>query len=223
MKNIKNHFIKITLPLLVILVAGCSTTPAGPPPPPPEPQKIITVSNLSDPLEEKVVISSKKWDDLPESFIHSGEIDYYLKTTINKNDFSEYTSLWVEAVYPDNFPGFSQLKYVDSNGKPATETMYGGATDIQTQRNSFTCDLNYKYKYSYSDYEIHSGTSLIKKSCYYENSFGGFFKPDDMDYFLKNGFNARVSGSADVNIVLDPEEIIDHMEEVKKVRNSLGT
>jgi len=215
MKKIKNHSIKIILPLLVILVASCSTTPAGPPPPPPEPEKIITVSNLSDPLEEEVVISSKKWDDLPKSLLSMGEVDYYLETDINKNDLSEYTRLWVKAVFPENFPGFSQLKYVDKNGKPATETMYGGGTDIQTQNNILSCDLNYRYR-------MYSSSSFTT-SCYYKTSFGGSFKENDMDYFLENGFNARVSGSTDLNIKFDPQEIIDHMEEVKKVRNSLRT
>lgn len=214
MENMKIRWLIFSITFMVLLTS-CSTTPAGPPPPPPEPLKIIDVSNLSDPLEEEVIVSSKRWNNLPKSLIGYGEIDYYLKTMINKNDFSEYTRLWVEAVFPDNFPGFSQLKYVDSNGKPATESMYGGGTDIQTQSSFLSCDLNYKI--SYRDY---SNTS-IKQSCYYKNSFGGFFKTDDMDYFLKNGFNARVSGSADVDIVFDPEELSDHMKQVESVRRSL--
>jgi len=215
MKRVKNYLIKTTLPLLLILVASCSTTPAGPPPPPPEPQKIITVSNLSDPLEEEVVISSKKWDDLPKSLLGVGEIDYYLETDINKNDLSEYTRLWVKAVFPENFPSFSKLKYVDKNGKPATETMYGGGSNIETQPNLISCDLNYRYRYS-------GYTPTYSISCYSQTSFGASFKADDMDYFLENGFNARISGSTDLNIKFDPQEIIDHMEEVKKVKNSLG-
>ena len=214
MKKIKNYFTTLILPLLMVLIVGCSTTPAGPPPPPPEPQKIITVLNLSDPLEEEVVISSKKWDDLPKSLLSMGEIDYYIETSINKNDLSEHTRLWVRAVFPESFPSFSQLKYVDKNGKPATETMYGGGSDIQTQNNFFKCDLNYKYRYSSS--------STFNASCYYSRSFGGYFKQDDMDYFLENGFNARISGSTDIDIKFDPQEIIDHMEEVKKARNSLS-
>ena len=216
MQGIESNIKKITLPLLLILVASCSSTPASPPPPPPEPLKIINVSNLSDPLEEEVVVSSKKWDDLPKSLIGRGELDYYLETKINKNDLSEYSRVWLKAVFPENFPSFSQLKYVDKNGKPATETMYGGGSDIQTQSNFFDCDLNYKM--TYRDF---SGSSIYSTSCYFQNSFGGFFRPDDMDYFLENGFKARVSGSADVNITFDPQEIIDHMAEVEKVRDSL--
>ena len=216
MENMKTGWLVFSI-IFMVLLTGCSTTPAGPPPPPPEPLKRIDVLNLSDPLEEEVIVSSERWNDLPKSLIGYGEVDYYLKTTINKNDFSEYTRLWIKAVFPDNFPGFSQLKYVDSNGKPATETMYGGGTDIQTQSSFLSCDLNYKL--SYRDY---SGTSSsLKTSCYYKNSFGGYFKPDDMDYFLKNGFNARVSGSADVNIVFDPEELSDHMKRVESIRRSL--
>jgi len=215
MKRVKNYLIKTTLPLLLILVASCSTTPAGPPPPPPEPQKIITVSNLSDPLEEEVVISSKKWDDLPKSLVGMGEIDYYLETDINKNDSSEYTRLWVKAVFPENFPSFSQLKYVDKNGKPATERMYSGGSNIETQPSIISCDLNYRYRYS-------SYTPTYSTSCYSQTSFGASFKADEMDYFLENGFNGRISGSTDLNIKFDPQEIIDHMEEVKKVKNSLG-
>ncbi len=215
MENIKSGWLIFPI-IFMVLLTGCSSTPAGPPPPPPEPSKIIDVYNLSDPLEEEVIVSSKKWNDLPKSLITYGEIDYYLRTTINKNDLSEYTRLRVEAVFPENFPSFSQLKYVDSNGRPATETMYGGGTDIQTQSSIFSCDLNYKY--SYRDF---SGTSSISTSCYFKNSFGGFFNPDDMDYFLKNGFKARVSGSADVDIEIDPEELSDHMKKVESVRQSL--
>ncbi len=212
----------IYIVIVSLLIASCASSPPTPPAPPPEPDLIISVKNLHDPLEEEVVISSERWDNLPKGLLSKGQYDYYIITKINKNDLKEFTRVWVSAIFPGADPSFTQLKYVDVDGNPATESMHSGGFNIQTQDKALIrgCKLNYTPDYSSILYGTSSSVDW-SYSCYRSKSFAGYFQPDEMQYFLENGLKARVSGSADLDLEFSMEEINGHMEKVHEVREGL--
>jgi len=172
----------------------------------------ISVENLNEPLEEDVIISSENWDKTAKTLFSYGEYDSYLRTVINKNDLSVRTSVVISAVFPDAFPSFSSIKYVDTQGKPATKDMWSAGTSFQDQY-QMECTLNYKTKYQRNPF--------FTANCYRETSRSSSFNLQQVMYFYEKGFRIKVSGSTDLIITFRNEEVSAHIKKINDVKSIL--